>query len=127
MAYKRLSPLDGRSQERWRGMAFGQIQSGPYVGRVVSVVEFSETGCRIRDHGMKCEVGAVFHMTLEDVGPMIIGVRWCNGAFIGIEFRHPLSRIVLDHLHQTIAQPLQQRMTQMMANRPSQNASDKPA
>lgn len=95
-------------------MAFARIQSGPYAGRCVSVVEFSETGCRIRDHAMLCEPGDVFHMTLEDVGPMVADVRWNNGAFFGISFRVALSQHVLSHLRFTIEQPLQERLARLM-------------
>ena len=115
MTYRPLSRLDARTQERWRGNAFGRIQSGPYVGRLVTVVEFSETGCRIRDHDMACEPGDVFHMTLEDVGPMISDVRWKNGAFIGISFRHTLTDMVLKHLHALMKEPLQARMARLMS------------
>ncbi len=95
-------------------MAFARIQSGPYVGRCVSVVEFSDTGCRIRDHAMTCEEGDVFHIMLEDVGPIVADVRWQNGAFIGISYRKPLSPQVMAQLHATLEQPLQQRMARLM-------------
>lgn len=114
MAYERLSAHDVRSQERWRGMAFGRIQSGPFVGRVISIVEVSETGCRIRDHAITCEPGDVFHMMLEDVGPLVVDVRWKNGAFVGVSFRAPLRPIVFDHLRKEIDKPLRERMARLM-------------
>ncbi|RVQ67127.1 hypothetical protein EKN06_09420 [Croceicoccus ponticola] len=114
MTYKPLSELDTRTRHRWRGMAFARIQSGAYVGRCVSVVEFSETGCRVRDHTMACEEGDMFHLVLEDVGPMVADVRWTYGAFIGASFRQPLTALVMEHLHTRLDQPLQMRMAQMM-------------
>lgn len=95
-------------------MAFARIQSGPCVGRCVSVVEFSETGCRIRDHTMPCDVGDVFHMMLEDVGPMVVDVVWKSGAFFGISFRHTLTAAVLAQLQATLEQPLTDRLARMM-------------
>ena len=123
MSYKPLSPLDGRTQERWRGTAFGRIQSGPYAGRIISIVEFSETGCRIRDHSMASEKGDVFYMTLEDVGPMVADVRWKNGAFIGISFRQKLTETVLRHLRDMIDEPLQVRMARLMARGPGPSST----
>lgn len=95
-------------------MAFARIQSGPSVGRCVAVVEFSETGCRMRDHTMPREVGDVFHMMLEDVGPMVADVVWKNGAFFGINFRQPLTATVLAQLQATLEQPLTDRLARMM-------------
>ncbi|WP_144097771.1 hypothetical protein [Croceicoccus sediminis] len=118
MAYERLSAHDVRAGERWRGMAFGRIQSGPFAGRVISVVEFSETGCRIRDHEMTCEPGDVFHLMLEDVGPMVADVRWKNGAFFGVSFRVPLRTVVLNHLRDETSKPLQDRMARLMDRGP---------
>ncbi|MDR7101953.1 hypothetical protein [Croceicoccus sp. BE223] len=115
MTYRPLSPLDARTRERWRGTAFGRIQSGPYAGRIISIVEFSETGCRLRDHDMACEAGDVFHMTLEDIGPMVADVRWKNGAFIGISFRQKLTETVLRHLRELMDEPLQIRLARMMS------------
>lgn len=95
-------------------MAFGRIQSGPYVGRCISIVEFSETGCRIRDLEMAVEAGDVFHMMLEDIGPLVADVRWKKGAFIGISFRVKLTNVVLAHLHSLMEEPLADRMARLM-------------
>lgn len=116
MAYRRLSPLDVRSADRWRGVAFGRIQSGEHVGRWVSVVEFSGAGCRIRDSSINLKTGDTFHMLLEDVGPMVADVRWRKGAFFGVRFRHGLTAVPLNHLRKLVEQPLQQRMAALIAS-----------
>ncbi|HEX2793150.1 MAG TPA: hypothetical protein VHN58_01850 [Croceicoccus sp.] len=97
------------------GTDFDRIQSGPYAGRIISIVAFSETGCRMRDHGMASEAGDVLLKTPEDVSPMVADMRWKNGAFVGISFRQKLTRTVLRHLRDMIDEPLQVRMARLMS------------
>lgn len=114
MSQRPSSPLDVRHEERWRTVAFARLQSGPNVGRCVAVVEFSETGCRMRDHSMPCEVGDTFHLMLEDVGPLIGDVVWKSGAFFGVSFRRALTAPLLAQLQATLAQPLAERLARMI-------------
>ena len=114
MDYERLSPADARSQERWRGTAFARVQSGPNVGRIVTVLEFSESGCRLRDSAFPCEVGDSFHILFENVEPMVVDVRWKQGAFIGLSFRVRLAKPVIEALRRETEKPLAERMKRLM-------------
>jgi len=114
MTYKPLSPSDIRRWERYRSSAFAKILSGPFHGRYVTVVEYSDTGCRIRDHAMMCETGDVFHLMIEDVGPIVADVRWRKGSFIGTSFREKLPEHRISHLHEVLRQPLAERMERLI-------------
>lgn len=119
MAYKPRSSTDTGTEGQWGETAFARIVSGPHAGRCVSVVSFTETGCRVRDAEVKWQVGDSCHIVLEDTGPMVVHVRSREGAMTGFSFRHALTWVVIDHLREVMKQPLQQRMARLTGGRAS--------
>lgn len=66
--------------------------------RDVTIVDLSESGCRIFDRMGILSPGETVTMRIGPVGPVDSTVRWQEQPYVGIRFDNPLYPAVLDHI-----------------------------
>lgn len=66
--------------------------------RDVTILDLSDTGCRLADHASQLAPDTRLTVKLGPVGPVEATVRWRRGDSVGIQFCTPLYPAVLEHI-----------------------------
>ena len=95
---KRGTPVE-RAAPRHDLTIVGKVFTGTGSWEV-TVLDLSETGCRISDPKWSLKEGAPISIRIGPIGPVDASVRWRKEQQVGIRFGNPLYPSVLEHIRQ---------------------------
>ena len=96
---------EGRHSVRHRVTVQGQCRSAAGQRTDVSVVDLSDTGCRLFSPRTRLKIGETITLKIEALGPFVATVIWSVDGLFGVRFANRLYGPIFDHIRTVLDTP----------------------